>query len=233
MRNTIEIDDLIDPNGLSDCEFLFNAAEIAIYQDNDFYAFLLGRHKAGVGLEYSRCSIDWKDTTLFNIGKTAIAKLTNKPKPMMNKRVKSDKSLDLIGYQTIDKYKTIAYSKSVILLNRVKIEVDVPDVSQPFYKPSPGLNFAKYFKPYPYKYTIGVSTYYFLWKKSHKYEDLTKLLVGQMNWPLQLDRLYYDRTLPYNKIGGYPYLIFLIQKKYKYGTIKNYTEFLSCTILSV
>lgn len=234
--DTLDIDEEIINQGLADCEFLFTLDERRKYQDNNFYCFLYGRKFLGKNVQYNRCVVTWEKSKTFSRGRELIKKQLVKHTPKRSHYTSlhiRQQKLSL-GYKPLEDHKGLTYRKSYVLINKVKMEVQVPiDAPELLLRPQPGLNFYKYTKKFPYKYSIGVSTYYFLWSRSHKYKDITKLLAGRDQWPIELTRIYYDRHLQYASVGDYPYLAFLIKKGYAYGTLKNHTEFLSCMMLPV
>ena len=235
MAKLIRIADEIVAKGLDNCNFTFSREEIILNRGNDFYLYLLGRHKnrQNKAWLYPNCVSNYLDTGYYKIGQRYAFEEPEEPKPRLLKLLKKINKTEFktIGYVPYEFYTDRHPTRySWAHINGVKIPFKVLLDHIEYYQPLPGINPTKSINKCPYKYSIGVSTYYFCWKRPVRFIDVTRVFSGQMDWPENLNKIIFDRKLDITKVYiGYPYLYYLLTKGYKFATKKNYMEFIACT----
>lgn len=216
-----------------DCEFNFSIEEIKIWYRVNFYVFLYGRTRVS---SYINADFfpNWKETSTYQIGLNKIYRKLKKYsqtrvicKPVWIDRVKKYKD-----YFYLEDIET-EFRQSKIYINGKTYPVKLPmNTKGARYRPKPGFNPVFNARKCPYKYTIAKRTYVFGWSRSKNFIDLTKVLMGIADYPVEVKYIVYDLNIDVNILGAYPFLAYLVKNKLKYGSYERYINFISKRIVT-
>jgi len=227
MSHYIQIYDLVKD---LDCKFLFNIEEMIKWHDNDIYCFLYGKYYKGQ--QSTRCMSDWKDSSLYDLGKSKInyrlrKNLQTRASPY-RKDWREDKSKQP-GYRSIKEKGITRWVKSKVTYpdKSVKTELIPMDNKSYDYRPLPGFNPLHLARKQAFYYTYAGKTFYFGWTRAKNFIDLSELLKGRADWPISLDTIVYDLNLDLDFVGAYPFLAHCIRYRIRLIKFTHYVDYMS------
>jgi len=225
-----EFIDLFELTKDMDCKFNFTLPEASKWIESDVYCFLYGR--AALNQSSPRCTQDWRETKTLKHGRNTIKKRLKRQdavKPVKTRQDWRTSRNYQPGYRTLAEKGIKDWRKTKVKLPGEKEK----SVLMPYgyrgadFKPVVGFNPVYAARKQAYCYYFAGEFYCFGWARARNFIDVTDVLMGRCDWPIDLRSIMYDFNLDLSYLGAYPFLAYCVRKHIRILKYQHYVDYLS------